>query len=323
MPSKIFLLGATGYIGGSLLTVLLKSPEKYTISALVRNKDQAEKLKELGVTPILGSLDDTELLVEAAKNADAVVNTADADHLSSVQALLKGLKAKQDKRAVLLHTSGSALIAFQQTTPKPWDDEDIERIHSIPHTAPHNHVDSYIFDNLDGITGATICPGTVNGVGFGPFKKSSIQTIGLAKIAAQRKQAGYMGPRTDVEWANVHIIDLIDLYILVLDGLLAGTIEHGRKGGFYFGVADHHTWYKVVELLGEVLYKNGRVSTPSISPLEPPYVALFGPFGEAAFQSDCKAVANRSKKLGWKPHHPHVYDTLEEEIDYLIKNKEI
>lgn len=89
MPSKIFLLGATGYIGGSLLTTLLKSPEKYAVSALVRSKEQAEKLSLLGVTPVLGSLDDADVLYEAAKNADAVVNVADADHLPSTQSLIQ------------------------------------------------------------------------------------------------------------------------------------------------------------------------------------------------------------------------------------------
>lgn len=102
--------------------------------------------------------------------------------------MMQGLKAKHDKRAVLLHTSGSAIIAFQKTTPAPWNDEDMTRIRSIPATAPHNHVDSYILSNIDDITGAIICPGTVHGVGFGPFKKSSVQCIGLAKIGAQRKQ---------------------------------------------------------------------------------------------------------------------------------------
>lgn len=64
-------------------------------------------------------------------------------------------------------------------------------------------------------------------------------------------------------------------------------------GGYYFGVADHHNWYKVVEILGNVLYKHNRVTTPTVSPLEQPYVDLFGPYGEASFGSDSKAVANR------------------------------
>lgn len=43
-------------------------------------------------------------------------------------------------------------------------------------------------------------------------------------------QVGYMGPRTDVVWADVHIADLVDLYILVLDGLLAANIDQGSEG---------------------------------------------------------------------------------------------
>jgi len=59
MPAaKIFLTGASVYIGGSFLTTLLKYPNKYEITALVRNKEHAEGLRKLGGTPVLGSLDD-------------------------------------------------------------------------------------------------------------------------------------------------------------------------------------------------------------------------------------------------------------------------
>lgn len=112
-PSKVFLTGATGYIGGSILSSLLKHPNKYTVSALVRQKEQGEVLKQHGVTPVYGTLDDSEVLFEAARASDAVVHTADADHLPSAQALVRGLSAKKDKQhAVYLHTSGTGVLTY-------------------------------------------------------------------------------------------------------------------------------------------------------------------------------------------------------------------
>jgi nucleoside-diphosphate-sugar epimerase len=326
-PTKIFLTGSTGYIGGSVLTRLLKSPEKYSISALVRNKDQGEELKKLGVVPIYGSLDDTELIFKASKEADAVVDTASADHLSSAQAMIKGLKAKNNKKAVFFHTSGTGVLTFDPVTKVPFDDEDIQRIHSIPQKAPHKEIDQWIFDNVEDITAAIIAPSTIYGLGTGPFKKTSIQVIAVAKASAARRKAGYVGDRKDVLWGNVNIHDLVDLYILILEGLLSGTIDHGKKGGWYFGSSGEHSWSKVGEVLGQVLHKRGLVDTTEISPFEKKYSDEFLYGEEAAmhiFGHDSRAVANRSKRIGWKPKgKPTVYESIDEEVQFLIKNGEI
>jgi len=81
----VFLTGATGYIGGTVLTKLLESSsKKYSITALVRSETALPKLKSLGVKGLIGSLDDSELLAKAASEADLVINTANCDHLPSI-----------------------------------------------------------------------------------------------------------------------------------------------------------------------------------------------------------------------------------------------
>src|SRR3989338_10359686 len=91
--TSIFLTGATGYIGGSVLTSLLQN-KKYKVTALVRAQEKATLLQELGVTPLVGSLDDLELITNASAQADVVINTADCDHLASAQAIVAGLERK-------------------------------------------------------------------------------------------------------------------------------------------------------------------------------------------------------------------------------------
>jgi len=63
----LFLVG-TGFIGGTVLTELLQTG-KYEIAALSRDEGKANKLKELGVRPVMGSLDD-EILAEESSKAD-------------------------------------------------------------------------------------------------------------------------------------------------------------------------------------------------------------------------------------------------------------
>lgn len=326
MSCNVFLTGATGYIGGVVLTDLLNSPNDYSISALVRNKDQEEKLKQLGVTPVYGSLDDSDILFEAAKAADAVIHTAGADHLASAQALVRGLKAKNNKRSVYLHTSGIGVLTLNPVTTDPFDDMDMTRIHSIPSFLPQKEVDSWVFNNTDDITAAIIAPATVHGISKGPFRKTNPwgQVNCLAKAAVARRKAGYVG-RDDVVWSNVNVNDLGDLYLRVLAGLLAGTADHGKEGGYYFGAKNEHTWKQVAQTLATVLSRRGLVDSTDVTPFEQEYIDkyLYGPHATHAFVNESRAVANRSKKIGWRPSGADIYETIEEEVDYWIKNGEL
>lgn len=64
-----------GYIGGSVLVRLLQHPDSkyFQISALVHSSSKAEKLKTLGIRPVLGSYSDLDLLTREAAEADFVI----------------------------------------------------------------------------------------------------------------------------------------------------------------------------------------------------------------------------------------------------------
>ena len=73
MVNTIFILGATGYIGGSILQDLLDDPN-YSITALVRSAEKAKNLETFGVKVILGSLDDSDKVQQATAAADIVLH---------------------------------------------------------------------------------------------------------------------------------------------------------------------------------------------------------------------------------------------------------
>jgi hypothetical protein len=73
----------------------------------VRSAEQADELTALGITPVIGTLDDSALLADQARAADAVINAASSDHRGAVQALLDALRGSNK---VFLHTSGSSIV---------------------------------------------------------------------------------------------------------------------------------------------------------------------------------------------------------------------
>ncbi|TVY42566.1 hypothetical protein LSUB1_G001216 [Lachnellula subtilissima] len=139
--TRILVLGATGYIGGSALSELTKhnidEPPRYTISALVRKPSQASKLPDAGVKPLIfKDLDDFEVIHAAAKDHDrtcaaslalilcqVVLAAASARHAGCARACIEGLgeRSKSTGKAThyihvrivvvdLLQTSGASNV---------------------------------------------------------------------------------------------------------------------------------------------------------------------------------------------------------------------
>ena len=115
MSVSVFFLGATGYIGGSLLKAILASPlaEQFKITALYRSPKDEARLASLGVTPLKGDLvADPETVKAAAYASDLVIDCAHSD--TSVQAILAGLAqqhAETGKKPVYIHTSGTGVLS--------------------------------------------------------------------------------------------------------------------------------------------------------------------------------------------------------------------
>lgn len=56
---------------------------------------------------LVGTLDDSALLIAQARAADAVIDAASSDHRGAVEALIEGLAGSGK---VFLHTSGSSIV---------------------------------------------------------------------------------------------------------------------------------------------------------------------------------------------------------------------
>src|SRR5262244_3044817 len=71
---RIFLTGATGYVGTHVLDALVRSGNDVT--ALVRNSEQARFVAKRGAHPVIGDLSEPESYRASADGQDGYVHTA-------------------------------------------------------------------------------------------------------------------------------------------------------------------------------------------------------------------------------------------------------
>ena len=72
--TKLFITGATGYIGGDALYAIANTHPEYELTALVRNSDKgAQVVKDYAkIKLVYGDLDSVDLITEESTKADVV-----------------------------------------------------------------------------------------------------------------------------------------------------------------------------------------------------------------------------------------------------------
>ena len=71
---KVFLTAATGYID-TIVARRLKE-EGYDVVGFARSLHSVQKLSQLQIEPKLRTLEDFEILIDAVRDADAIIHTA-------------------------------------------------------------------------------------------------------------------------------------------------------------------------------------------------------------------------------------------------------
>jgi nucleoside-diphosphate-sugar epimerase len=236
----------------------------FSITVLVRKEEQAKKLKELGAEVVIGTLDNSDLLKQEASKANVVINAADVDHLGCAKAIIEGLNltAKQGGKPFLLHTSGTDVLAnhkepIGEQSSKVWTEAELGDINGIEKDRNHRAVDIEVLKAGESgtIDIAIICPPLIYGVGSGPFNTHSIQLPGLIQGAIVNKQAYHAGRGLNV-WTHIHVLDLADLFLLVLEKHLQGQAPVNRDG-YYFAEAGEHNFLELTDEIAKVLHQKG------------------------------------------------------------------
>ncbi len=325
-PVKLFITGATGYIGGSALSKLLQTSQKgkYDITVLTRSETTVPKFKELGVNVLIGDLDSADLLTQAAIDSDAVLHFAHADHLPAVKAFIKGLNTNDGKRRIFIHTSGTSVLADRAmgayASETIYNDTDIETIHALPLTQPHKDVDSYIFENNQNFDSIIVAPPTIYGLGTGPFNRHSGQVPGLTRAFIKAGKAGTVGKGLN-KWSNVHIDDFTNFSAFLLEKALEGNASVGYNG-WYFCRTGEHVWRDINLKIAEELHKHKAIISPDVVEFTNEEIDSFiGHLAWHAFGSNSRSRSDRALQLGWKPneHNPNIFETIAEEVKTILE----
>jgi nucleoside-diphosphate-sugar epimerase len=347
---NIFLTGATGYIGGSILTALLQHPnaENFNITALIRSdNERVKKLASLNVTPIIGSNDSFEVIEKAAKESHVTIHTSNsADDLPSTKAIISGLikRTKETGKPVIyIHTSGTGVLTEDVRGNKGSDivysDLNPDQINGLPDEQLHRNVDLFIINSADAnplLKTVIVLPSLIYGIGTGLFKRTTILFSILLQAALKRHKLEVVG-LGEATWNNVHIGDVSDAYIILFDQLLAvygpdakPDAQHspylttGREG-YYFVENGKQSWRQLTEKVSELFYKNGIIKSPEVGRLPDDEIEnkFLGDFKWSVLGTQSNAKAERLRKLGWKPHQPSLFDSLEEDVDASINNTKV
>ncbi|KAJ7581520.1 hypothetical protein C8J56DRAFT_1168984 [Mycena floridula] len=322
--TRIFLTGATGYIGGSVLSLLLehKNRAQFDITTLVRAEDKAEKLRSAtGIKVVVGSHQDLELVEDLASKADVVFSLADADDVELAKALLRGSKKRYSAsgiQPVFIHNSGVGFLVDESAGmygPKNViDDIETDKIEAIPSTEFHRNVDIVLVkaDQEGYVKTHIVVPGFIYGKAIGKVADSGAQKIrtgvfpAICAFAFLRGEAGLLGEGKN-EWAHVEISEVSDLVVLLYDAATERPSEtgHGREG-FYFAENGQSSLYDMNKAVQQVLIKTGRAKTGSQVPttLSKDEIAKYlpvPPFFLRIVSGNAACKSSRSRSLGWKP----------------------
>ncbi len=293
---KIFITGASGYIGGSVAVHL--RDQGHDVTGLVRSDENAARLAALGVVPVVGHLAETAVIARAVQASDAVINTAEADDVDLLKPLLAALTGTGK---ALIHTSGSSIVV---------DDARGEVASSIifsdddPYTPMPHRLKRVAVDRLvrtagvsGGIRAAVICPTMVYGAGRG-LRRDSHQIPLLIAKSRSIGAGAYIGKGAPI-WSNISIDDLVTLYSL--------AVKKAPAGAFFFAENGEATFLEVAETISRSLGLSGETQSWSLDDA----VAEIGGVARVALATNCRVRATNARRLlGWAPDGPSLTEAL-------------
>ena len=294
---KVFVTGASGYIGGTVADSLRKAG--HSVIGLARAEVSAAKLRAHGIEPVRGDLSSHSVVRNAARSADAVINCANAEDPFVVAAIVEGLAGSGK---AFVHTSGTSVVgdkAAGKFSPKVYhEDTPLDPLpEKIQRVAVHRSV---LAAAAQGVRSVVLCPCLIYGQGRGA-NPDSIQVPNLIRQAVKSGVPRYIGEGENI-WSTVHIADVADAYLLALAG--------ARAGSFYFIENGEASLKSIVQSIARLL---GGKQLPQSWGIDEA-IAEWGP--QSAWFSlggNSRVSADKARKmLGWKPQGADLFHEIEQ-----------
>ena len=279
---RIFLTGATGYVGSAVMDALLRSG--HDVTALVRDPEKAEQVSRRSVHPIIGELSRPASYAAAAENADSIVHTAlesskrsqKVDRIA-IDTLLAaaGRRAAAGVPARMVYTSNTWVLGEAQGAT---EDAPVNPIPLVSWRPEHER--AVLDAGRDSVRAVVIRPGVVYGGArglVGDLLKDAAN--GLVRVVGNGRN----------HWACIYDRDLADLYVRV------ATMDDAA-GVFHANDEADESVDDIVAAIAE-----HATMTPDVRhmPIEEARKKL-GPFADA-LALDQIVRSPRARALGWAP----------------------
>ena len=295
---RVFVTGATGFIGSAIVRELIEAGHR--VVGLARSDKSAGLLTAAGAEVHRGSLEDLESLRSGATDTDAVIHTAfihDFDNYSPAAeadrraiALLGGGLAGSDRPLIV--TSGTLLA--QRHGP-------VATEHDSPNLAfPRKSEEAALAVAESGARVSIVqLPPSVHGEGDHGFVPA------LINIALEKGVSAYIGDGLN-RWPAVHRLDAAHLYRLVL--------EKGSAGATYHGVADEGVPVRdIAEIIGR------HLNLPVVSKSREEAASHFGWIAHFLPIDSPASSAQTQEQLGWRPIQPGLVSDLDAEYYFAVE----
>jgi nucleoside-diphosphate-sugar epimerase len=227
---RIFLTGATGYIGAAVLDALVRGG--HDVTALVRNSEKARAVAKRGAHPVIGNLAEPESFCAAADAQDGYVHAAyDARsgrgpviEQAALETIIAAAKRPRTagsaapQKRFIIYTSGISILG---RTPEPaTEDAPINPIASASFRPAHEKL---VLDAAtDALRTIVVRPGVVYGGGSG--------IVGDIFKAAANGLVRVVGDGNN-HWPLVYDRDLADLYARIAANPAAHGVYHANDEG--------------------------------------------------------------------------------------------
>jgi nucleoside-diphosphate-sugar epimerase len=278
---RVFLTGATGYVGSAVLDALVRAGHRVT--AIVRDPEKAARLTAKGVTPVIGELGTPATFLSALEGAEAVIHTAfesstrgvEKDR-QAIETLIAALRQHGTGRRTFIYTSGVWVLGM---TTRPADED--APIDPPAHVNWRPSHEQLVLDAAsDSLRTAVIRPGIVYGGSRGIVSDLLKDALnGMMRV---------IGPGKN-RWPTIYERDLGELYVRVLQSPDATGIFHANDE------CDERV-NDIVEAIAEHLTQR-----PDIRHMPMPEARRkLGTYADA-LALDQRVRSPRAKALGWAP----------------------
>lgn len=295
---RIFVTGATGFVGGATVHDLLAAGHQ--VVGLVRSDANAEALAATGASVVRGSLEDLDGLRRAAAAADGVIHTAFVHDFSNfAHACAVDQRAIATIGDVLAGSNRPFVIAAgTPIVPGRVATESDDSAPTNPVSALRSPGERMALALAErGVRSSIVrLPRSVHGASEPGWQGGLVPPV-LIDTARAKGVAAYIGDGLQ-RWPAVHRLDAARLFRLAIESAPPGSRLHavGEEG---VAIRD------LVTLIGQ------RLGLPVVSKTPDEAAAHFGFFG-GVVAIDQPASSTRTRELlGWQPSGPDLIADLD------------